>query len=92
MSSTRIGDLMVKVGEYQKNGETKGRWKNAGSLMRSQDGSHFVILERTFNPAGVPNPENRDNVVLSVFEPKAGEQPPRPQQGAPADLDDTIPI
>jgi hypothetical protein len=39
-------------------------------------------MKRTFNPAGVPNPENRDTIVVSMFAPKDGNSAPQ-QQAAP---------
>ena len=66
----KIMDIAVKVGEYQdENNEWKGRYENVGSLMEGEDGE-FVILKRTFNPAGVPNPDDRDSIILSLFEPR----------------------
>jgi len=66
--ATKIRDIAVKTGEYQDNqGQTKGRWQNVGSLMKNDDGGEFIILHRWFNPAGVPNPENKDSVLLSCF-------------------------
>lgn len=87
----KIRDLAVKTGEYQDGqGQKKGRWQNVGSLMRGDDGGEFVILHRWFNPAGVPNPENRDSVLVSCFRPQQQgqqggqqnyQQPPPQQQG-----------
>lgn len=73
MAGKKIRDIVAKVGEYQDHntGETKGRYENVGALFQSDsDGSLFIMLKRTFNPAGVPNPENRDSVLLSCFVPK----------------------
>ena len=67
----KIKDVVIKTGEYQKDGETKGRWQNVGALMRGDDGNEFIILERWFNPAGLPNPDNRNSVILSLFESRA---------------------
>lgn len=65
----KIRDIAVKTGEYQdQSGQTKGRWQNVGSLMKNDDGGEFIILHRWFNPAGVPNPENKDSVLLSCFQ------------------------
>lgn len=80
MPAKKIRDLAVKTGSYTVNGETKGRYKNVGSLMQSEDGSRFILLDTTFNPAGVPNPDNRDNVLISIFELKDDQR----QQSAPA--------
>ncbi len=66
-------DLACKVGEYTRNGETKGRFVRAGKVMQNDDGGKFIILDRTFNPAGVPNPDGRDSVILSMFEPRDKE-------------------
>ena len=74
----KLYDLAVKTGTYEKDGETKNRYENVGSVMEKDDGGRFILLNRTFNPAGVPNPENRSNVILSMFknEPKKESAPP----------------
>lgn len=77
----KLYDLVVKTGEYVSNGETKGRYENVGSMMQGDNGQ-FMILKRTFNPAGVANPENKDSVIVSCFEPKDQNQQ-APQQGMP---------
>ena len=68
--TTKIKDLAAKTGEYQdaNTGEMKANWQNVGAIMKKDDGSTFVILDRTFNPAGVPNPDNRSNVILGAFD------------------------
>jgi hypothetical protein len=77
----KLYDLTVKTGEYTNSqGETKGRYENVGSVMQGDNGQ-FVILKRTFNPAGVPNPDGKDSVLLSCFEPQQGQQ--NNQQQAP---------
>lgn len=84
MPAKKIRDLAVKTGSYtDRDGNTKGRYKNVGSLMESDDGSKFILLDTTFNPAGVPNPDNRDNVLISIFELKDNDGGQR-QQSAPA--------
>ena len=65
-------DIAAKVGEYEKDGETKGKYVNVGAILKGDNGS-FIIMNRTFNPAGVPNPDDRDTVLLSLFEPKKKE-------------------
>lgn len=62
----KVFDLAVKTGEYQKDGETKNRYQNIGSIMENDNGQ-FMILDRTFNPAGVPNPDNKSSVIVSMF-------------------------
>jgi hypothetical protein len=78
MGMTKIKDIVVKVREYQDNqGNKKAQWANVGTLMRSDDGNEFILLDRHFNPAGIANPDNRGNVLLSMFDPK-----PRDGQGS----------
>ena len=62
----KMYDLDVKTGEYQKDGKTKNRYQNIGSIMEN-DNDQFMILDRTFNPAGVPNPDNKSSVIVSMF-------------------------
>lgn len=77
-------DLVVKIGTYtDRYGQEKGRYENIGSVMEGDNGP-FAILKRTFNPAGVPNPDNRDSVLVSMFEPRDfGDKPRQPAQRAP---------
>lgn len=64
----KLYDVVVKTGEYPDgNGCMKGRYENIGSVMQGDNGQ-FMILKRTFNPAGVPNPDNKDSVICSFFE------------------------
>jgi hypothetical protein len=107
MASRKIRDIVAKVGEYQdrNTGETKGRFENVGALMQNDDGdgSYFIMLKRTFNPAGVPGQDARESVLLSCYVPRDRDQQqdqparqPAKQQsyadasgGRPADLDDS---
>ena len=78
---TKISDIAVKTGEYtDQNGQTKGRYQNVGSLMKSDDGGEFIILNRWFNPAGIPNPDSRDSVILSCFQLRDRNQQQQPPQ------------
>lgn len=76
MAAQKIMDIVAKTGEYQdaQTGMTKGRYQNVGSLMAGDDGRQFIIMERWFNPAGLPNPQDRPGVILSLFEPNNGQQ------------------
>lgn len=91
-------DLVVKTGEYtDRDGNTKGRFKNIGAVMAGKDGP-YILLDRTFNPAGVPGQDGRDNIIVSMYEPRddnGGQRAPAPRGGggsASADLDDSIPF
>jgi hypothetical protein len=69
MGARKIKDIAVKTGEYtDRQGQTKGRWQNVGALMKNDDNSVFIILERWFNPAGAPDPQGRGSVLLSCFD------------------------
>lgn len=81
MAATKIRDLAVKVSEYtDAQGQPKGRYENVGSMMKGDDGGIFLIFKRTFNPAGVPNPEGRDSVMISCFELRDQDQQQQQQQ------------
>ena len=102
----KVKDLAVKVGSYQKDGKEKGRYLNVGVILKTDDGGEFILLDRTFNPAGVPNPDGKGTVLISMFAPKtdanqaaASGQPPAPQpqkysKGSPVNSypDDEIPF
>jgi hypothetical protein len=69
----KIKDLAVKTGTYESGGQTKGRYLNVGSVMEDDNGGKFLMIDRTFNPAGVPNPDNRSNVIISMFDVRSHE-------------------
>jgi len=63
-------DLVVKTGEYTDGqGQTKGRFKNVGVMMEGDNGP-YLLLDRTFNPAGVGGNEGRESIIVSLYEPK----------------------
>lgn len=83
----KIADLVVSIGKYtNKDGKEKNRYINVGSKMQKDDGSSFLLLNRTFNPAGVPNPDNRDSVILSLFEVKDNTSTETPKVMEPEDI------
>lgn len=87
MAHRKLKDLAVKVGEYEVQGEKKSRWHNVGALMDDGNGGQYLMLDRYFNPAGVPNPDGRASLLISMFDPKdqRGEtRPPAVQQRPPA--------
>lgn len=68
MAANKMYDLAVKVGTYTKDGETKNRYQNVGVVI---DGPHgpYMLLNRYFNPAGVPGENDRDSILVSMFKP-----------------------
>jgi hypothetical protein len=70
--------LSAKIGEYQKDGQTKGRYSNIGVIQQSNDGGEYVLLDPTISLAGILAAQNalavsqgkeiRDRVMVGVFE------------------------
>ena len=66
----KLYDIVAKVGEYQgKDGETKARWQTVGAVIEGDKGP-FMLLEKWFSPAGVPDARGGSAVMLSLFSPK----------------------
>ena len=91
---SKVGDLAIKVGEYEKDGETKGRYVNAGALMEGDNGL-FLLLDPTVNLAGalvkqrMLNPQKAgDSVLCSVFTRQEKAQPAQPKE----EFSDDIPF
>jgi len=70
--SEKLYDVTVKTGSYQKDGETKNRYLQVGSILKGEHGP-YMIMERTFNPAGLPNPDDRSSLILSLFKPRGSD-------------------
>jgi len=96
MAITKIADLAIKVGEYEKDGKTKGEYENIGSLMEGDDGSEFLLINNSaLNPslAMIANRERKRRVLVSVFREnpnKDAGQKARP--AVDAAKDDSIPF
>lgn len=63
-------NLVVKVGTYtDREGNEKAKWQNIGVVL---EGSHgpYILLSRSFNPAGVPCATTDESILVSLFEPK----------------------
>ena len=71
MPTKKLADLSVKIGTYEKDGETKGKYVNIGAVMDGDNGQ-YLLIDRHFNPAGVPNPDNKNSILVSVFYDKEG--------------------
>lgn len=73
MGYTKTYDLAVVTGTYRdSSGNEKKRWKTIGAIMESDEGQKMILIDRTFNPAGVPMRSDRpsDTIPLSMFPPK----------------------
>lgn len=86
----KLYDLAVKTGTYQKDGETKNRYQNIGAIIEGNHGP-YMLLERTFNPAGVAGQDDRSSVIISLFKVKGDRAEPYENPVAPPannDFDD----
>jgi hypothetical protein len=95
MAYKKIKELAVGVRKYTANdGTEKTQWENIGAVFKNEEGKSFISIKRTFNPAGVPNPENKDSVIVSMFDPKDSNATPAApaKPAAPAPIDDDIPF
>lgn len=71
----KLYDLAVKVGSYVDNtGKEKNRYQNLGVVLEGKDGP-FLLLNRYFNPAGVPCDPSKDSIIVSMFKPRAHNEP-----------------
>lgn len=89
----KLYDLAVKTGTYtDKSGAEKARWKNIGSVLETKDGGKVILIDRTFNPAGVPVEDGRDQIMVSLFEPSDNgakqQQSSKPASRKQADSDE----
>ena len=76
--------LSAKIGEYSKDGQTKGRYVNIGVVMQSNDGGEYMLLDPTVSLAGVMQQQNtlaqqkgeqiRDRIMVSIFEEQQNAQ------------------
>lgn len=98
-------DLAIKTGEYQSNGQTKGRWLKIGTVFRHDDGGTSIKLDAL--PVGLPDwggwvsvfPRDQQQGQGGAA-PRQGQNRGAPppynngsaQHGAPADFDDDIPF
>lgn len=90
--ATKLYDLAVKTGSYTKDGEEKGRYENVGSMWKGDNGE-YLVLKRTFNPAGVPVKDGSDSIFISMFAPRDDNQaaPKQKQRSRNSDMDDDLP-
>lgn len=66
--ATKQYDVAIPLGNYtDKDGKEKTRWQNVGAILEGEKGP-YLLLDRWFNPAGLPNPENRTSVILTLLE------------------------
>lgn len=75
-----LKELAVAVASYEdrSSGQQKNRYKNIGVLMESTNDrgevNTFLMLDRSFNPAGVPFKLGSDKILISLFDPKPRDE------------------
>lgn len=79
--------LMAKTGQYEKDGQTKGRYTEVGVIMSNQNGE-YVLMDPSVNLAGVllqqqalaqqTGGRSGDRVMVSIFD---NDNRGRQQQG-----------
>lgn len=84
--------ISAKIEEYQKDGETKGKYVEIGVILNNQNGD-YILLNPEVSLSGVLAKQNalefskggqmRSNIMCSVFEQSNQNQPQQnaPQQG-----------
>ena len=73
-------DLAVKVGSYtDREGKEKNKWQNIGVILDGKYGD-YMLLNRHFNPAGVPCDPSNDVITVSMFDPKGRPAAVHPAQ------------
>lgn len=99
--------LTAKIGTYQKDGQTKGRYVNLGVIL-SNDKGEYILLDPSVSLSGVLAMQNamadrpRDKVMVSIFDDDNRQQGGGQQQsggyqqqqggGPGGDLDGDIPF
>jgi hypothetical protein len=86
-------DLAIKTGEYESNGQTKGRYKHIGAVFEGDKGSYLLIDSTCLSMQlfALVNKDRRDSVLVSMFETKDDRKSTTAPRES-ADLDDTIPF
>jgi hypothetical protein len=66
----KMYDVEIPLGSYtDRDGKQKTRWQNVGAMMEGDKGP-YLLIDRWFNPGGLPNPDDRTSVILSLIEPR----------------------
>lgn len=93
--------LSVRVGEYVKDNETKGRYVNIGVIMQKEGGGEYVLLDPHISLAGLMAQQNteamkkgeqlRDRVLAGVFEEQSQQNGYQQPQQAPQQTQQSYP-
>lgn len=67
---TKKANITVKIGEYESQGKTKGRYKTIGRLMSDGKGNDFLLLDATMLSMQLnylANKDRNDNIICSIY-------------------------
>lgn len=67
---TKKANITVKIGEYESQSKTKGRYKVIGRLMSDEKGNDFILLDSTIVSMQLlylANKDRKDNIICSIF-------------------------
>jgi len=87
MGFKKTKDLAVVTGSYMKDGASKNRYQNVGYILEDEKGAKMIMLNRSFNPAGVPFKEGSDTIIVNQFDVKDKAAPAHQAAPAPTDYD-----
>ena len=74
-----IKNLVVPVGAYEDptTGQTINRFRAVGVMMQKEDRDgkpySFILFDRAFNPAGVPDGEGSNLITIIMMDPTEGD-------------------
>lgn len=94
--------LTAKVGEYEKDGQTKGRYVDLGVILSNSNGE-YVLLDPSVSLAGILMQQRvlaqktgktvGDRVMVNIWDSERQSTQPTPQGGyGRGDMDDEIPF
>lgn len=73
--ATKLYDMAVSTGSWTGNdGKEHKNWLKIGRVMKSDKGTAYIMLNTSFNPAGVPHKEGDDCISVALFPPRDKEQ------------------
>jgi len=89
-----LKNLVVVVGEYEKDGETKKNYLRIGQLHEGKNGE-YITIDAHVNLAAIPRREGDSRVMVSMYDPPSRDEKPvqaRKPKPKADDFDDDIPF
>jgi hypothetical protein len=89
----KLYNLKVKNGTYMKDGEEKQNYLAVGVVLKGDYGP-YMILDKTFNPAGIETDLGKTGISISMFKDEPRQAAPKitpPAAKAKEFVDDDLP-